>query len=44
MGHVKDYLSSVITKEIDKNGIVLWLDPEKSYVDFAVALECVSGF
>src|SRR5262249_52049751 len=39
MGHIKDYLVSVISKEIDKNGIVLWFDPEGAYTGFAEGLE-----
>ncbi len=39
MGHLKDYLVSVISKEIDKNGIVLWFDPEGAYTGFAEGLE-----
>lgn len=39
MGHIKDYLISKISKEIDKNGIVLWFDPEGAYTDFAEGLE-----
>lgn len=39
MGQVKDFLKSVISKEIDKNGIVLWFDPDKSYTEFAANLE-----
>src|SRR5688572_32303589 len=39
MGHVKDYVRSELTKEIDKNGVVLWFDPEKSYAEFAANLE-----
>jgi hypothetical protein len=39
MGPVKQYLTSVISKQIDEKGIVLWFDPEHNYGDFARSLE-----
>jgi len=39
MGHVKQYLTSVISKQVDEKSIVLWYDPEESYNDFAESLE-----
>ena len=39
MGPVKQYLTSVISKQIDERGIVLWFDPEHNYGDFAGSLE-----
>jgi hypothetical protein len=38
MGHVKQYLTSVLSKQIDEKSIVLWYDPEQSYGDFAASL------
>ena len=39
MSHIKDYLISKISKEVDKNGIVLWFDPERAYTEFVDGLQ-----
>src|SRR5262245_11356541 len=39
MGRVTDHLVSLIKKQVQDHGIVVWSDPERSYVDLAKGLD-----
>lgn len=39
MGIVKEHLISVISKQTNDRGVVVWYDPEQSYTGFAESLE-----
>jgi hypothetical protein len=39
MGRVTDHLVSLIRKQVQDHGVVVWYDPEQSYIDLARALD-----
>ena len=39
MGFVKEHLISLISKQVNDRGVVVWYDPERKYFEFAQSLE-----
>src|SRR5690349_8595206 len=39
MGKVTDHLVSLIKKQVQDHGVVVWYDPERAYINFAPTLD-----